>query len=100
MILILSQVLKRNVIVMIERKLKKPLLPIGSTTGNKSVRSKKPGKLKQKLMPMQKLQGCRPKKIRKNKIEKIRKQKIRDWLMKRLLKKKLNVKNESLLKNL
>jgi len=54
---------------MIGRKLIKKLLLTGSISGNKNVKSKKIEKLKQRLMLMQKLQDCRPKKIKRNRID-------------------------------
>lgn len=91
-ILILNQVLRKNAIVMIERKLTKQLLPTGSTSGNKSVMSKKLVKHKPKLMLMQKMQESRPKKTASNRNRKKKKLKKKERLMKRQLKKKLHVK--------
>jgi len=91
-ILILNQVLRKNAIVMIERKLTKQLLLTGSTSGNKSVMSKKLVKHKPKLMLMQKMQESRPKKTASNRNRKKKKLKKKERLMKRQLKKKPNVK--------
>jgi len=85
--------------VMIGRKLIKKLLLTGSISGNKNVKSKKTEKLKQRLMPMQKLQGSRPKKIKRNRIDLKRKPKKKDWLMKRPPKKKLHAKNVLLMRS-
>jgi len=91
-ILILNQVLRKNAIVMIERKLTKQLLLTGSTSGSKSVMSKKLVKHKPKLMLMQKMQESRPKKTASNRNRKKKKLKKKERLMKRQLKKKPNVK--------
>ena len=91
-ILILNQVLRKNAIVMIERKLTKQLLLTGSTSGNKSVMSKKLVKHKPKLMLMQKMQESRPKKTASTRNRKKKKLKKKERLMKRQLKKKLHVK--------
>ena len=99
-ILILNQVLRKNAIVMIERKLTKQLLLTGSTSGNKSVMSKKLVKHKPKLMLMQKMQESRPKKTASNRNRKKKKLKKKERLMKRQLKKKLHVKKGLPLRNL